>query len=222
MTPDPPTQRFLVLMMKAPVPGKVKTRLAAEIGPERATALYRKFVEHLIGALFAPADRTWRPVIAYSPADSGDAVRDWLGPLVPRETLFLPQPEGDLGARLERVFADGFDAGADSVIAIGADCLDIDATEIRSCFDALADAPVVMGEALDGGYWLIGMSGRHFELFESMPWSTSRLAEATRERARQLNLKIAERAKKSDVDTKADLDGLGARLKQKLGIDEAD
>lgn len=213
---------WLVLMMKAPEPGKVKTRLGAEIGVRRAAELYRRFVEYLVEKILSDSSRTWLPVVAYTPAAAEVTVREWLAPILPAETLFVPQREGDLGEKLRGVFAWGFDAGASSVLAIGADCLDITPADITACFEALHSAPLAMGESLDGGYWVIGMSDRHFEIFEHMPWSTPELARATRDRADSLDLAIAEQGRNFDIDTRADLKRLAPAIRDAVGIEEGE
>ena len=209
---------WVVLMMKAPEPGEVKTRLAAEIGDARATALYRSFVERTVRTLSGKGERDWRSVIAYTPAKAGDSIRQWLAPLLDSTALFIAQPEGNLGVRLESAFARGFDEGAPSVLALGADCLDVAPEEIRGCLHDLEASPVTIGEALDGGYWVIGMSGRHFELFRDMPWSTPELCKDTRRRAAEMGLAIAEQGVKSDIDTMADLRSLDASTLAELGL----
>lgn len=213
-----PTRPWLVLMMKAPEPGKVKTRLGAEIGSERATELYRRFVELLVEKFFSRTSPGWRPVIAYAPADAASVVRDWIEPIASPDAIFLPQPEGDLGMRLKTIFEKGFEEGASAVVALGADCLEITPAEIKTCFDDLATHDIIMGEAEDGGYWVIGMSGPHEMVFESMPWSTGTLASMTRDKIRQVGLTLADQPRKSDIDTRADLERLGSRTRQRLGL----
>jgi uncharacterized protein len=222
VNPDPRTEKpWLILMMKAPRPGRVKTRLAAEIGTGAATRLYRRFVEFLLRRLFADPAHPWRPVIAFDPAGEREAVENWLRPLTSPETRFLPQPEGDLGDRLRQVFALGFEAGAPSVLALGTDCLEIEAREIESCLRDLEIPGVVLGEACDGGYWIIGMSKPWLELFDGMPWSSADLADATRGKAADLGIRLVERAVRLDVDRRVDLERLPEAILQQLDIDPA-
>jgi uncharacterized protein len=220
LTPDAPSPKpWLVLMMKAPRPGFVKTRLADEIGAESAVNLYRRFVELLVRRLFADPARPWQAVIAFDPPEERPLVEGWLSPLVAPGAVFLPQSDGDLGDRLRAAFSAAFDAGAPAVLALGADCLEIEPQEIESCFRDLRSTGVLMGPAHDGGYWSIGMSEPRFELFEDMPWSGPGLAEATRRKARELGLRMVERAVRMDIDQLDDLRRLPAPILVELNLD---
>lgn len=213
---------WLVLVMKAPERGKVKTRLAADIGDGPAESVYRKMVETIVARVLFDPGRGWKPVIAYTPGDKLAAIERWLRPLTGEGVCYIAQPEGDLGNRLEAIFSEGIEAGAPGVVAIGADCVQLTAADIHKCFDDLVSAPIVLGETLDGGYWMIGMSGPHLELFRDMPWSTPTLAEQTRRRAHGLGLKIVEQPRYFDIDTKADLDRLSSDLRAEIGLDGKD
>jgi hypothetical protein len=204
-------------MMKAPTPGRVKTRLAATLGAERAAELYRRFVEHLARTLLADPERPWRPVVAFDPPSAESELRAWLAPICSPQTLFMPQAEGDLGARLRSAFARAFAAGAPSALAIGADCLEIAPDEIAAAFDALRSADVALGPTADGGYWTIGLSAPRLEIFDDMPWSQPSLAEATRRRAGELGLQVSERPRKSDIDEEGDLARLPQAVKRVVG-----
>lgn len=210
----------VIFMMKAPREGEVKTRLAAEIGDANATALYRRFVEFLCERLFSDAGASWETVIACAPAAAVDEIREWLAPRAHAGVRFEPQAEGDLGFRLERQFAEAFDEGAPAVLALGTDCLEVTADEIEDCFGDLESRDLVLGEAFDGGYWCIGMAAPHFELFRKMPWSQANLCARTREKARTLGIRIAERARRLDVDEKSDLKRLPPELIEAARLDE--
>lgn len=208
---------WLILMLKAPVSGQVKTRLAADIGDEAALRIYRAMVERIARTVLGAGGGDWQPVVAFTPDSAGDDIRRWLAPMVREGTLYLPQGAGDLGARLTSVFERCFDAGASAVLAIGADCIDIAPGEIRSCIDSLSASNLVVGPAEDGGYWIVGMRGRHFGIFENMPWSSPELIGATRRRAGELRLELAEAPTKSDIDTRRDLDRLAPALRAEIG-----
>jgi rSAM/selenodomain-associated transferase 1 len=206
---------WLVLMMKAPRAGEVKTRLAAELGEERALKIYQRLVEHVVSSVFRDGAK-WRAVIAYTPESEGDAVRAWLAPILPADTLFIPQASGDLGEKLYDVFLRGFQGGASSVLAIGADCPEIAPGDIEAALASLSSSRVVMGPTLDGGYWIIGMRSLFTQLFEGMPWSTPDLADATRRRAAELNLTLAEAATKRDIDKADDMATLPEEIRALL------
>jgi glycosyltransferase A (GT-A) superfamily protein (DUF2064 family) len=159
-------------------------------------------------------------VIAFAPSDSEVEIRDWLSLHLPPNVQFRPQCAGDLGARLEDQFESAFQTGAPAVLALGTDCLDLTPEEIAACFEDLRQRNVVMGEARDGGYWCIGMSGRHFQLFREMPWSQQGLSESTRAKALELGLTIAERAKRTDIDQREDLESLSPEIRRAAKLDE--
>ncbi|MBI2517907.1 MAG: TIGR04282 family arsenosugar biosynthesis glycosyltransferase [Opitutae bacterium] len=191
----------LALLLKAPVAGAVKTRLAAEIGAAKACAIYRQLVERQIGAL--PGEH--RSVVYYDPPEAGPAMRAWLAPLAHAPLDFQPQCAGDLGARLADAFADAFrHHGARKVIALGGDCPSLDAALLRSADRALAQADVVLGPATDGGYYLIGLRAPQPGLFAGIAWSTASVLGQTREHIRRGGLSLAELPMADDVDTLTD------------------
>lgn len=210
---------WLIVMMKAPEPGRVKTRLARAIGDRRAAELYRRFVEYLLTEVICASEAKWRPLIAFAPDHAEAEVKAWLEPLVPEATLFIAQGEGDLGDRLKRVFQAAFDQGAPAVAALGTDCLQIKPEDLDHAFADLHSAPLILGEAEDGGYWIVGMNAMHSGIFESMPWSEPTLAARTRDKAAALGLTIAEQPSNFDIDTVEDLAKLSPELRARLNID---
>jgi len=215
-------RRCLILMMKAPTPGRVKTRLAKTIGPEAAARLYRAFVERLARELLAAPGRSWTPAVAFDPPEAEAALQAWLRPILPPEVAFWPQGPGDLGDRLRGAFERAFAAGARAVLALGADCLEITPEELQAGFGALEKFPVLLGPAEDGGYWTLGLAGPYYDLLRDMPWSSPDLAESTRRRARQLDLPLAELPPKRDVDEAEDLERLPEALKRLIGLRPSD
>lgn len=208
-------------MMKAPEPGRVKTRLAAEIGPTLATACYCRFVEFLVRRILACPARSWHSHVVYDPPEARSRIESWLNPLAPGALTYESQIPGDLGERLSAAFERRFEAGATSVLAIGTDCLELSAGDIETAFQALTTHEVVMGPAEDGGYWCIGLSVPHLDLFEAMPWSGPTLAEATRRRARERDWRLAELPARMDVDHRDDLERLPAALREEIGLPES-
>jgi rSAM/selenodomain-associated transferase 1 len=184
-------------MLKAPRPGTVKTRLAAAIGDAEATRVYRLLAERQLAAI--PPD--WPVEVHFSPADARDEMRAWLGP---RPTL-LAQSEGDLGARLIHATTDAFTRGAPAALVIGGDCPELDTATLHAAVEALRQAPLVLGPATDGGYYLIGFTEPRPALFADIPWSTERVLAATLHQAASLNISATQLAQKGDVDTLEDL-----------------
>ena len=192
---DEPHRRALIVFARAPELGRVKTRLAAEVGDGAALRAYRTLAEQVIAA--ASASTTYSMTVAYTPPDAEPAMRQWLGPGV----MLRPQSGADLGARMAAAIADAISGGAERVVVIGTDCPDVTADVVAEAFTRLGVADVVLGPASDGGYYLIGMSRPHRELFEGVPWSSAETLRATLARARAGGLSVALLDERRDIDT---------------------
>ncbi len=190
----------VLIFLKAPVAGAVKTRLARAMGDGRALAIYRWLAERQLAAI--PVG--WSVEVHFAPGDAAGAVemRAWLGEAEGR--TFWPQCEGDLGVRLRAATASAFARGAEAVFLIGGDCPALDAARFTAAARALEGADGVLGPARDGGYYLLGLRAPRLELFEGIAWSTSQVAEQTRVRARRAGLELAELETLADVDTAED------------------
>ena len=186
----------LVVFVKAPRPGVVKTRLAQTLGADVACAAYRQLVETLLTQL-APLPAV---ELCFTPADASADINPWLR----ADWSAVPQASGDLGERLHAAFTEHFLADAEHVVIIGSDCPTVTATDIEDAWVALAGHDVVLGPALDGGYWLIGLRAPQPALFTAMPWSTDAVFGETLRRARENGLRVALLRELADVDTEAD------------------
>ena len=180
----------LIIFIKNPEKGKVKTRLAAELGDERALAIYNSLLAHTRAACLAvPAHR----LLFYS--KQIDKRDDW------PEADFDKQLQagGELGQRIDLAFQAGFEAGA-PVMIIGSDCPQLSSTIITQGFQTLEQHDFVLGPALDGGYYLLGMQAYSPSLFHGIDWSTDKVADQTRERIAALGGSLYELPVLSDVD----------------------
>ncbi len=197
----------LIIMLKAPVAGRVKTRLGAEVGMGRATALFRILTERTI----AEAEKgPWRTFLAVDPPGATHiSVRFW-----PKHLTRIPQGPGDLGARMKRAF---LDASPGPVVIIGADAPALRARHLRQAFNALKAADAVFGPAEDGGYWLIGLSHRRSapDLFNGVRWSSQHaLADTLATLPAGFDVRRLETLR--DIDVASDLAALGSFLKTHL------
>ena len=183
---------------KAPRPGHVKTRLAAGIGDEAALRVYR----HLLRKTVREAARSGaRVVVCYDPEDG----RRDLDPLVePPAGQWSYQGDGDLGMRMHRMLNEALDEGPPAVV-VGTDIPDLDAGVLHRAFRALDEADVVVGPALDGGYYLLGLKRPAPELFHGMVWSEPTVLDETRTRARMAGKTVLELEPLRDVDRAQDL-----------------
>jgi uncharacterized protein len=154
----------VIIFVKAPRAGAVKTRLGAEIGMGRAAALFRIMTERTIAEA---VKGDWRTCLAVDPPS---AVTGW-DRLWPPQLSRLAQAPGDLGERMARAFDV---APPGPVLIIGADAPGLRARHLRQAFKALGRADAVFGPAEDGGYWLVGLARRRpaADLFEGVRWST--------------------------------------------------
>jgi uncharacterized protein len=187
--------RTLVIMVKEPHPGRVKTRLGRDIGLVGAAWWFRHQTRRLIRRL---RDPRWQIVLAVSPDREGLTSRVW-----PADLMRAPQGRGDLGDRMARMLR-GMPPGP--VCLIGADIPDVSPTHIARAFQALGDHDAVFGPAPDGGYWLIGAKhGAKLPkgLFDGVRWSTEHALGDTL--ATLPNLRVAMIDTLQDVDTVADL-----------------
>lgn len=191
------TRPILLVFLKDPQPGRAKTRLAGEMGPEAAAGLYRQWIGLVLRSVQPVRDRV--RLIGYFDGSSADRFAEWSA----LADEWLPQPAGDLGQRLATGFARGHSLGR-PVIAIGTDCLDITATHITDALDVLVSADAVFGPATDGGYYLVG-TNRHVDgLFDRVRWSSPHTLADQSDRARQLGLRVSLLAELADIDTLAD------------------
>lgn len=196
--PRAPDDRVLLVFAKNPVPGRVKTRLAAEIGHEEAARVYRRMGREVVDRI---RGGPYRVVVCFDPPGSRQAVTRWLGA---GDLTLLPQAPGGLDARLESAFDAAFRT-ASSVCVIGTDAPGLTRSHVEEAFRALDRADVVIGPAEDGGYYLLALSRPAPQLFRNIPWSTEDVLEATLERAREAGLRAACLDTLLDVDTAADL-----------------
>ncbi len=158
-------QNHLVIFARAPRLGRVKSRLARDIGQLEALVFYRRALDVLLRRL--AGDPRWRCWIAVTPDADIHAGRLW-----PPAATAVPQGPGDLGARMGRAMRC---LPPGPVVIVGADIPAIRAFHIAAAFRALGNNKVVFGPAFDGGYWLVGGQRRpgRPEMFKNVRWSTS-------------------------------------------------
>ena len=184
-------------MAKQPLIGRVKTRLARDIGHAEALRFFRSASESLIRRV--GRDPRWQTVIAVSPDRAVHERGIW-----PDDLPRVGQGEGDLGHRMGSLFRD---LPPGPVIIIGADIPAIGKKQVAAAFDALGRSDTVIGPAEDGGYWLLALNGPAPEgLLDGMRWSHE---ETRNDLERQLSLHGMERVRLlrrlRDVDEASDL-----------------
>ena len=188
----------LIVFVRAPQEGAVKTRLAATLGAPAALVAYQRLLTTVCNHLdsLPPSSVEFR----HTPDDAGIQLSPWMR----RGWACEPQGSGSLGKRLERATADAFSSGVQRLVLIGSDCPDLTASDIQSAWNALHVHDVVLGPAEDGGYWAIGLRAPVPEVFRDIPWSTPSVLETTLDRCRTLKLSTKTLRQLRDVDTQAD------------------
>jgi rSAM/selenodomain-associated transferase 1 len=185
----------VVVFGREPVAGEVKTRLAAGIGGPEAARVYAVILEH---SLEGAVDSGARVVLSLAAAPSGE----WARRIV---CSIEVQGTGDLGDRMKDAFERRFSEGEERVIIIGSDCPMITPEHLQAAADALAERDVVLGPAVDGGYWLVGQRRPGVDLFSDIPWSSHDTLETTRRRLAAIGAGWAEIEELRDIDTNEDL-----------------
>ncbi|CAI5981099.1 unnamed protein product [Closterium sp. NIES-64] len=176
-------QQAVMIFVKRPAPGRVKTRLAAGVGADAACDFYRACCEHVVTNIARCPDlyvtiarhaSTHVFIFFSEPSDEGE-IRRWMQQLLPSSTSlrFVPQVGGDVGARMQAAFQHVLGLGYQRVVVIGTDIPDVDGVTVAAALSALRNHQVsggegkkgttmhhqvVFGPALDGGYYLLGLT----------------------------------------------------------------
>ena len=189
-------KQLLTIFYRNPELGKVKNRLAATVGEERALALYLLMAAHTREvALKVPVDR----VVYYSQfVDTEDS---WLNGDFAKKL----QRGSDLGERMKHAFEESFHSGYESICIIGTDCLELTDKILVEAFDSLRHQDAVIGPAADGGYYLLGMNRFMPELFDNKVWSTSSVCQDTINDINEKALSYQLLPTLQDVDSEANL-----------------
>lgn len=181
----------LILFVKDPVPGQVKTRLAKAIGDQKACEVYRTLLKNTLDISLPIAC----PKFVYY-ADAVNEDDQWN---VPGYIKKLQEGE-NLGERMYNAFKDLFYLGFEKVIIIGSDCYELNTEIIQEGFKQLHTKKVVIGPALDGGYYLLGMSVLIPELFFDKSWSTDQIMDQTISELRRMDISWSLLPELRDVD----------------------
>jgi rSAM/selenodomain-associated transferase 1 len=190
------SESLLMIFVKNPVLGKVKTRLAATVGPERALEIYLKLLEYTNKITL---DLSVDKAVFYSDEiEQGDL---WDGNAYQKQL----QSQGDLGYRLKSAFEWGFQAGYGKICVIGSDCYELTPDIIMESFRELKTYDAVLGPARDGGYYLLGLKALQPEYFQDKSWGTDAVAAATLKDFQSLGINYSLLRPLTDVDVEQDL-----------------
>lgn len=189
----------LIIFAREPKLGKVKTRLAQDLGDEQTLSLYKAFIEDVCA--MARAYQNADAFIFYQ----GRLAKDAYLRTKADDFVLRPQCAGDLGARMWHACVEVLDRGYEKVLLIGTDCLTITARDLDLAFQKLDSHQVVLGPADDGGYYLLGCKRAYKSLFSNIEWGTERVLAATVAQIRRRAWRYFLLKQKRDIDYLSDL-----------------
>ena len=185
---------LIIVFVRTPELGKVKTRLAKAIGDQAALTIYKLLLKHTSTVLH---ELSFDKVVYYSEKIENNDF--WKASLFEKKL----QKGADLGERMQQAFETAFDRGYKKVLIIGSDLFDLKPTHITTAFEALETYDITIGPSLDGGYYLLGMKELHPAVFKNKKWGTDSVLENTLQDLKQQNVKLLEAL--NDIDTFEDL-----------------
>lgn len=190
---------FLIIFLKFPTEGKVKTRLAAGIGFQKATEIYKIILADLIQEVkkLESVDLYF----FYPPDDDIAEIKNLIGD----KFNYYPQIGNDLGEKMKNSFKKIFELGADRGIIIGTDIPDLNSKIINEAIISLDKTDIVIGPSLDGGYYLLGMKNFYPSIFEEITYSTDQVLKRTLQKIESLNVNVSSLITLQDIDTEGDL-----------------
>ena len=190
------SNQLLIIFYRNPQLGKVKTRLAVDIGDADALGIYLILANHT-KSVTEPLDCD--KIVFYS--DHIDTEDNWANNIFAKAI----QQGNDLGEKMKNAFTYGFASGYSSICIIGTDCFELSGEVISEAFGKLSSHDAVIGPAKDGGYYLLGMNKIYEDLFQNKKWSSDSVAKETIKDFKWLNLKYHVLPELRDVDTKEDI-----------------
>jgi rSAM/selenodomain-associated transferase 1 len=198
----------LLVFAKRPIYGRVKSRLAEDLGKEKALEIYKYLLEHTVKVSSPGITSKWTTHWFWDEVLMSKKT-DALEYLLPNSFFIHSQVEGDLGKRMEIAFSQIFKKNKDDLylraVIIGSDCLELKSDILITAFEKLETCDIIIGPALDGGYYLLGMKILQAELFHGIEWSSSSVFSSTMEKIQSLNLSVYELPTLRDIDRALDL-----------------
>lgn len=194
------SRRCILVFVRAPEKGKVKTRLSGRLDKEIVLNVYKNFALDILSSL---KEGRQNVAICYHPPKARAKVIEWLGD----DYLFFPQRGAGLGEKMADAMQRAFGESYQQVLLVGTDVPDLPHHIIDEAFEGLERTAAVIGPSLDGGYYLIGFNSDTFlpEIFENMPWSTADVFKKTMEVFKRNGLAVYELPIWRDIDRYEDL-----------------
>lgn len=189
----------LIIFLKNPELGKVKTRLKPELSEKNCVAIYRAMVNDLVENV--GSNKQYDTIILFTPANSEKNLKQWLGP----DFTFVPQSDGDLGKRMDSALHWAFEHKYQQAVLIGSDTPTINQKLILTAFQKLENSDVVLGPSKDGGYYLIATKETQPNIFKNIQWSSNTVFDETMKSIEENNLSVISLEQRADIDTFSDL-----------------
>ncbi len=186
-------KKALILFVRKPEKGKVKTRIAKDLGDDIALEVYKKLLQH---TKQVTQNFEGDKFVFYA---GGIVANDWWNACTKRE-----QAPGDLGERMHTAFEELFGLGYANIVIIGSDCYELTTAILTQAFYALQQRDVVVGPSADGGYYLLGLKQPFAEIFADIAWSTETVCSETLRRIEHNGRTVAMLPMLHDVDTAED------------------
>jgi len=185
----------LIMFMKAPRLGTVKTRMQPQLTQEQSQQLYMAMGNDLFAQHSSCPD--YDLLVSFWPPDGLLDMQQWMG----SDASYFPQHNGDLGLKMERAFQETLARGYEKVCIIGSDLPTIDSKLVGKAFEKLSNTDAVFGPTDDGGYYLIAMKESNPPIFANIAWSTETVLPRTLENAASVNLKVELLKQLRDIDS---------------------
>jgi rSAM/selenodomain-associated transferase 1 len=207
-TMEPTGKNALIIFIKAPLLGEIKTRLQPELLPEASLKIFKAMGKDLVDHF--SRSEYFDLFIQYWPANALVEMRSWLG----MNINYLPQRGLDLGEKLKSAFSDSLRRSYQKVCIIGSDLPTIAEPDILEAIEKLNSFDVILGPAIDGGYFLVALKEFHPQIFENIDWSTHAVFEQTMLRIAEQKLSAYRMAVQRDIDTYDDVMYLWNKIKE--------
>jgi len=191
---------MILIFLKSPVPGRVKTRLSSSLGESLTCRLYKRFTEDTLTS--AETCRT-KITLCYYPENKKQPIQNWLG----SDYRLKSQTGANLGERMFHAFGDAFISGEEKAVLIGTDIPQIRGETLNKALAALDTHDSVIGPSQDGGYYLIGFNRRTLlkDVFNNITWGSASVLTSTLQILAEAHYKTCVLEKYNDIDTLQDL-----------------
>lgn len=194
------SKKTLIIFTRYPEAGKTKTRLIPVLGAKKAAELQQKMTEKTVEIAYKLSQEISIKILIYFTGGNKKLMENWLG----KNLIYHEQVSGDLGIKMLSAFEENLSEKNNTII-IGVDCPDLNEKILQEAFTALEMNDLVIGQAEDGGYYLIGLKKAESLLFLNINWGTCQVFQETIEKAKILDLSIYNLPILRDIDRPEDL-----------------